>query len=213
MGIVQSIPFQMRRSELTPHDHQNILPRRTFLQGLAGASVEALLCYDAMILALTAQTSHRRCTQLGLRFRLRPPHGAVLDKWTPIGDGSNFQLEPNHGPARALQQQLVIVTGLANKAAESQGDGGGDHASQRTFVLERRPPEEDRRRRRPCRHYGRSNRRAAHQPGHAAAVARTRHRRHRPGRSLRRGLQLCLHELLTLALPLASPGPWRSTPA
>jgi len=102
------------------------LPRRTFLQGLAGATV-ALPLLDAMIPALTAQTRTAAAPKLRLGF-VYVPHGAVLDKWTPIGDGTNFQLNQIMAPLEPFKQQLVIVSGLANKAAESQGDGGGDHA-------------------------------------------------------------------------------------
>ncbi len=102
------------------------LPRRTFLKGIAGASV-ALPLLDAMIPALTAQTRTAAAPKLRLGF-VYVPHGAVLDKWTPIGDGSNFQLNQIMAPLEPFKQQLVIVSGLANKAAESQGDGGGDHA-------------------------------------------------------------------------------------
>ena len=102
------------------------LPRRTFLKGIAGASV-ALPLLDAMIPALTAQTRTAAAPKLRLGF-VYVPHGAVLDKWTPIGDGANFQLNQIMAPLEPFKQQLVIVSGLANKAAESQGDGGGDHA-------------------------------------------------------------------------------------
>jgi len=102
------------------------LPRRTFLKGIAGASV-ALPLLDAMIPALTAQTRTAAAPKLRLGF-VYVPHGAVLDKWTPIGDGTNFQLNQIMAPLEPFKQQLVVVSGLANKAAESQGDGGGDHA-------------------------------------------------------------------------------------
>ena len=102
------------------------LPRRTFLKGIAGASV-ALPLLDAMIPALTAQTRTAGAPKLRLGF-VYVPHGAVLDKWTPIGDGTNFQLNQIMAPLEPFKKQLVIVSGLANKAAESQGDGGGDHA-------------------------------------------------------------------------------------
>jgi hypothetical protein len=102
------------------------LPRRTFLKSIAGASV-ALPLLDAMIPALTAQTRTAAAPKLRLSF-VYVPHGAVLDKWTPIGDGANFQLNQIMAPLEPFKQQMVIVSGLANKAAESQGDGGGDHA-------------------------------------------------------------------------------------
>jgi len=102
------------------------LPRRTFLKGVMGASV-ALPLLDAMIPALTAQTRTAAAPKLRLGF-VYVPHGAVLDKWTPIGDGSHFQLNQIMVPLEPFKSRMVIVSGLANKAAESQGDGGGDHA-------------------------------------------------------------------------------------
>jgi hypothetical protein len=56
------------------------------------------------------------------------PHGAVMDKWTPATEGAGFEFTPILKPLEPFRNQLLVVTGLANKAAESQGDGGGDHA-------------------------------------------------------------------------------------
>ncbi len=102
------------------------LSRRTVLRGMMGASI-ALPLLDAMIPALTAQTKTAAAAKLHLGF-IYVPHGAVMDKWTPIGDGTDFELSPILQPIGKFRDQTVIITGLANKAAESQGDGGGDHA-------------------------------------------------------------------------------------
>jgi hypothetical protein len=102
------------------------LPRRTFLRGLVGTSI-ALPLLDSMIPALTAgaKTAANPKTRLGFIY---VPHGAVMDKWTPATEGAGFEFTPILKPLEPFRQQLLIVTGLANKAAESQGDGGGDHA-------------------------------------------------------------------------------------
>jgi hypothetical protein len=102
------------------------LPRRTFLRSITGATI-ALPLLDAMVPALTAQTKTVAAPKLRLGF-VYVPHGAVMDKWTPIGDGAGFRFNQILTPMEPFRDQLVIVTGLANKAAESQGDGGGDHA-------------------------------------------------------------------------------------
>jgi hypothetical protein len=102
------------------------LPRRTFLRGLAGATV-ALPLLDAMIPALTAQTKTAAGPKMRLGF-IYVPHGAVMDKWTPVAEGSGFAFPPILASLEPYRNRLNIITGLANKAAESQGDGGGDHA-------------------------------------------------------------------------------------
>jgi hypothetical protein len=102
------------------------LDRRTFLKGAAGAAI-ALPLLDAMIPALTAQSKTAAAGKLRMGF-IYVPHGAVMDKWTPVGDGKDFKFSPILQPLEPFRGWLNIITGLANKAAESQGDGGGDHA-------------------------------------------------------------------------------------
>ena len=102
------------------------LPRRTFLQSVVGASV-ALPLLDAMIPALTAQTKTAAAPRVRLGF-IYVPHGAVMDKWTPVAEGPGFQFTQILAPLEPYRERLTIITGLANKVAESMGDGGGDHA-------------------------------------------------------------------------------------
>ena len=80
-----------------------------------------------MIPALTAlaATAANPKTRLGFIY---VPHGAVMDKWTPAAEGAGFEFTPILSPLEPFRDRLTIVSGLANKAAESQGDGGGDHA-------------------------------------------------------------------------------------
>jgi hypothetical protein len=102
------------------------LPRRTFLRGLMGTTI-ALPLLDSMIPALTAATKTAASPKTRLGF-VYVPHGAVMDKWTPATEGAGFEFMPILKPLEPFRDRLLIVTGLANKAAESQGDGGGDHA-------------------------------------------------------------------------------------
>ncbi|HTW67629.1 MAG TPA: DUF1552 domain-containing protein [Bryobacteraceae bacterium] len=102
------------------------LPRRTFLRGLMGTSI-ALPLLDCMVPALSAATKTAASPKTRVSF-LYVPHGAVMDKWTPATEGTGFEFTQILKPLEPFRNQLLVVTGLANKAAESQGDGGGDHA-------------------------------------------------------------------------------------
>ena len=204
LGIVESTPFQMRRSQEPRQRARNIcrsdikeaepamiitkkhLPRRTFLRGLMGTAI-ALPLLDSMIPALTAATKTAASPKTRLGF-VYVPHGAVMDKWTPATEGAGFEFTPILKPLEPFRDRLLVVTGLANKAAESQGDGGGDHARSAPSYLSGIHPLAHRRRGCSRRHHHRSDRGPENRPGHAAAFARTRHRRHRPGRRLRRRL-------------------------
>lgn len=97
------------------------LPRRTFLRG-AGATV-ALPILDAMIPAATAlaQTAAAPTPRMGFFYF---PHGAVMNKWTPVATGRDFELPQILAPFEGFKDQMTIVSGLRNKAAE----GAGVHA-------------------------------------------------------------------------------------
>ncbi|MEY4932482.1 MAG: hypothetical protein RLZZ403_802 [Pseudomonadota bacterium] len=93
------------------------LPRRTFLRGL-GATI-ALPLLDAMIPAHTALANTAAAPKMRLGF-VYFPHGAVMDKWTPVGEGANFELSPILEPLAAYKKQLTVISGLGNRPGESQ---------------------------------------------------------------------------------------------
>jgi hypothetical protein len=97
------------------------LPRRTFLRGL-GVSL-SLPLLDAMIPAGTAlaQTAAAPKPKFGFFYF---PHGAVMDRWVPAGTGRDFELPQILEPLKAFKDQMTVVTGLRNHAAE----GAGVHA-------------------------------------------------------------------------------------
>jgi BMFP domain-containing protein YqiC len=90
------------------------LSRRTFLRG-AGVAV-GLPLLDAMVPAWTAlaQTSAAPKPRLGFLYL---PHGAIMEQWTPTGEGRTFELSPILKPLAPFQKQLTIVSGLENKPA------------------------------------------------------------------------------------------------
>ena len=67
------------------------LSRRTILKGV-GATL-ALPLLDSMIPALTAQTKTAAAPLQRLGF-VYIPHGAVMDKFTPVATGSDFEFSP-----------------------------------------------------------------------------------------------------------------------
>jgi hypothetical protein len=100
------------------------LPRRIFLRGM-GAAV-ALPLLDAMVPALsaTARTAANPARRLGFIY---VPNGAIMDSWTPSGEGRQFEFSPTLRALERFRDQVVVVSGLANKPADALGDGGGDH--------------------------------------------------------------------------------------
>ena len=80
------------------------LPRRTMLRGMGAALALPLL--DAMVPALSAvsKTAARPVRRAGFVYI---PNGAVIDEaahgvdaWSPIGEGSSFELSPILAPWR-----------------------------------------------------------------------------------------------------------------
>ena len=48
------------------------------------------------------------------------PHGAVMEKWTPTTDGTDFELQPILEPLAPFRDQLTIVSNIGNKPGESR---------------------------------------------------------------------------------------------
>lgn len=105
------------------------VPRRTFLRGL-GATV-ALPLLDSMAPAMAATRQGARTSPVRLAF-VYVPNGIVMDQWTPKTEGAGFDLPPTLSPLAPFRDQLIVVTGLENKAAQAP-DGevrrAGPHAS------------------------------------------------------------------------------------
>jgi hypothetical protein len=86
----------------------------------------ALPLLDSMIPALSAvgKTAAKAKSRLGIVY---VPHGAVMDKWTPVKDGA-LELSPILQPLAAFKDRLVVITGLDNRPALAlQGEPAGGH--------------------------------------------------------------------------------------
>lgn len=99
------------------------LPRRTFLRGL-GASI-ALPMLDAMTPALAKAAPAAGPKRLVFTY---VPNGVSMTGWTPTGAGAGFELSTVLKPLAAHRQDMLVLTGLAQRNGMALGDGAGDHA-------------------------------------------------------------------------------------
>ncbi len=101
------------------------LPRRTFLRGL-GATL-SLPLLDAMVPALSAlkQTAATPPVRLGFVF---VPNGLILRDFLPETEGPGFKMPRLLAPLGAYQEQLTIVSGLANAAGDALDASSGPHS-------------------------------------------------------------------------------------
>ena len=97
------------------------LPRRAFLRGM-GVTI-ALPLLDAMTPAFAAGA--KPAVRLGFVY---VPNGIIMDKWTPKGEGADFQFAPMMKPLEPFRERLLVFSGLAQVQGRALGDGAGDHA-------------------------------------------------------------------------------------
>jgi len=104
--------------------------RRTVLRGVGTAM--ALPWLEAMSPAADLAGTASRGSQEGesakrLAF-LYVPNGVHMQAWTPEQVGSIFTLPSILQPLEPFQNDLLVLSGLAQHNAFALGDGGGDHA-------------------------------------------------------------------------------------
>jgi uncharacterized protein DUF1552 len=97
------------------------LPRRTFLRGMGVTMALPLL--DAMTPAFAANS--KPAVRLGFIY---VPNGIIMGKWTPKGEGANFEFAPTMKPLEPFRERLMVFSGLAQVQGRALGDGAGDHA-------------------------------------------------------------------------------------
>ncbi len=101
------------------------LPRRTFLKG-AGA-VMGLPLLEAMLPRGTqaAEAAMKSPTRMAFVFF---PNGAIMPAWKPKQTGTSYELSETLSPLSKFQNQMNVITGLAQDNGRAKGDGPGDHA-------------------------------------------------------------------------------------
>ena len=116
------------------------LSRRTFVRGIGVALGLPLL--DAMVPALSAVAKSAANPVMRLGF-LYVPNGIILDSWVPTGESTNgkatdvattSEISATLSALAPFRDQVVVVTGLANREAE-KGTGGGVHSKCQTTWL------------------------------------------------------------------------------
>jgi hypothetical protein len=107
------------------------LSRRTFLRG-AGVTV-ALPFLESMVPAQTPlkNTAAVPKTRLGCIY---VPHGATMYKWTPTGEGKDFEFSESLSPLEKYRSHVNVVTNLFHKAATG-ADAGAEHARSAAIFL------------------------------------------------------------------------------
>ena len=111
-----------------------ILSRRTVLRGV-GTTV-ALPLLEAMLPATALAAPKKASGKLPLRMAfLYSPNGMHMPDWTPSSEGSSFTVPWILEPLADLRGHWSVLTGLAHKKANANGDGGGDHARAMTTFL------------------------------------------------------------------------------
>lgn len=111
------------------------LPRRTLLRG-AGTAIalpllECMLPHGGSGVAAAAGRSKR---PVRMAF-LYTPNGIHMPDWTPSTEGSGYDMPWILEPLAPHRERFSILTGLAHKKANANGDGGGDHARAMTTFL------------------------------------------------------------------------------
>jgi hypothetical protein len=101
---------------------QKHLDRRTLLKGIGTAI--ALPALDAMFPAVAAPMKQAR--RLAVVY---VPNGIIMKDWKPATTGENFAFTRILKPLEQFRQDITLVSGLANRAAEKAKGGGHAKAS------------------------------------------------------------------------------------
>jgi hypothetical protein len=85
----------------------------------------ALPFLDAMVPALSAAS---KAYPKRLGFIYGSPNGIIQEQFVPKTVGAGFELSPILSPLAPVKNDIVVLSGLAHRQADSFGDGNGDHA-------------------------------------------------------------------------------------
>jgi hypothetical protein len=115
------------------------LSRRTFLRG-TGVTI-ALPFLESMVPAQTPlrNTAAVPKTRLGCFY---VPHGATMYKWTPTGEGKDFQFSETLSPLEKYRDRLCVISNLAHQAARG-ADAGAEHARSAAIFLSGGQPQKN----------------------------------------------------------------------
>ena len=106
------------------------IPRRTLLRGTGTAIALPLLDCMAPVgrrARAAAAEAGPEAAPLRVAF-LYVPNGVHMPDWTPKQEGAGFDLPQSLEPLCGVHGKFSIHSGLAQRKAEANGDGPGDHA-------------------------------------------------------------------------------------
>jgi len=109
--------------------------RRTLLRGIG--STIALPLLDAMCPALAAPAKLRKNFPPRIAV-VYVPNGIVMNQWNPGTTGSDFQFTRILKPLEPFRQDITLLSGLANQAA-NQAEGGGHAKATGSFLSGTQP--------------------------------------------------------------------------
>src|SRR5206468_6252953 len=109
---------------------KKVISRRQALRGIG--TVVALPFLDAMVPALSAQakTAAKPINRLGVMYI---PNGMIMNKWTPVLDGTAYEFTPTLSSLAPYRDQLLVLSNLA--CVPTPGRPGGAHAKASTRFL------------------------------------------------------------------------------
>lgn len=108
------------------------LSRRTVLRGLGlSLALPWLEGTSSVVRGSTAMTSQG---PLRMAF-IFVPNGADMQNWTPTTEGYGFKLPYIMQPLAPVQNDLMVLSGLAHDKGRANGDGPGDHARSASVFL------------------------------------------------------------------------------
>lgn len=102
----------------------NKLGRRSFLRGLSASISLPTFCLSDPF-KLNAQDKISIPLRMGFAYI---PNGVIMENWKPKELGKNFALPPTLKPLENRKGDIQVFSGLDHTKANSNGDGGGDHA-------------------------------------------------------------------------------------
>ncbi|MGY8770030.1 MAG: DUF1552 domain-containing protein [Pirellulales bacterium] len=117
--------------------------RRVFLKGLglsiALPALESLTIKQAFSDVKPAQGTTASGAPLRAAF-VYFPNGVIKDKWMPIGEGEDYELNKSLKPLEVHKKDFQMITGLEHANGWAGKDGAGDHArANATFLTGMRP--------------------------------------------------------------------------
>ena len=157
LGIVQSVPFQMRAAPSVPsvvaerqarsdsHVHyEEVVVAENDSAGLwRHARTAAARCHGAGMSAAATRAASRRLAVVYV------PNGMTMQYWTPKGEGTTFELSPILEPLAPYRDQMIVLSGLAENWVASRGRRHRRPRARVRDVSDRRARQENRGRRYP----------------------------------------------------------------